>query len=94
MPPYLTGGPHRGSHRSARTERSSDSHPLRRSLSKLIGNTPTSIRTFATNKKYKRLIPRPSKLPHSRRLRWYEHEVLEWIDSTQPERYATNLGVP
>ncbi|AMV08683.1 helix-turn-helix transcriptional regulator [Xanthomonas citri] len=53
-------------------------------LSKLIGKTPTSIRTFATNKKYKHLIPRPFKLPHSRRLCWYEHEVLEWIDSTQP----------
>lgn len=53
-------------------------------LSKLLRKTPNSIRTFATNQKYKHLIPRPFKMPHSRRLCWYEHEVLEWIESTRP----------
>ena len=47
----------------------------------LIGKTPTTIRACSTNEKYAHLIPRPFKLPNSRRLCWYEHEVLEWIDS-------------
>lgn len=50
-------------------------------LSALIGKTATTIRTCATNQKYAHLIPRPFKMPHSRRLCWYEHEVLAWIDS-------------
>jgi predicted DNA-binding transcriptional regulator AlpA len=53
-------------------------------LSALIGKTPTTIRTCATNAKYQHLIPQPFKMPHSRRLCWYEHEVLEWIDSHRP----------
>ena len=53
-------------------------------LSALIGKTETTIRTFATNEKYKHLIPRPFKMPHSRRLCWYEHEVLGWIASNRP----------
>jgi|GEM_PF-6446201 len=39
-------------------------------LSEIIGKAPTSIRTAATNEKYKHLIPRPFKMPHSRRLAW------------------------
>jgi predicted DNA-binding transcriptional regulator AlpA len=53
-------------------------------LSALIGKTPTTIRTCATNAKYQHLIPKPFKMPHSRRLCWYEQEVLEWIDSQRP----------
>lgn len=50
-------------------------------LSALIGKTPTTIRTCVSNKKYSHLIPTPFKMPHSRRLCWYESEVLAWIDS-------------
>lgn len=53
-------------------------------LSTLIGKSATSIRTFATSEKYKHLIPRPFKMPHSRRLCWYEHEVLAWIEAHRP----------
>jgi predicted DNA-binding transcriptional regulator AlpA len=53
-------------------------------LSALIGKTPTTIRTCATNAKYQHLIPRPFKLPHSRRLCWYETDVLDWINSHRP----------
>lgn len=53
-------------------------------LSVLIGKSMTTIRTFATSSKYKHLIPRPFKLPNSRRLCWYENDVLEWIDATRP----------
>lgn len=53
-------------------------------LSALLGKTTNTIRTCATNRKYAHLIPRPFKLPHSRRLCWYEHEVLQWIESNRP----------
>lgn len=53
-------------------------------LSKLIGKTATTIRTCASNDKYRHLIPQPFKLPHSRRLCWYEHDVLAWIESQRP----------
>jgi predicted DNA-binding transcriptional regulator AlpA len=53
-------------------------------LSLLIGKSLTTIRTFATSEKYKHLIPRPFKMPGSRRLCWYEHDVLAWIASTKP----------
>uniref|UniRef100_A0A808FKC3 Uncharacterized protein n=1 Tax=Xanthomonas citri pv. phaseoli var. fuscans TaxID=473423 RepID=A0A808FKC3_XANCI len=55
-------------------------------VAELIGKAPTTIRTFATHKQFKdrNLIPRPFKLPNSRRLCWYEHEVRAWIDSTRP----------
>lgn len=53
-------------------------------LSLLIGKKVTSIRTCATSKDLKHLIPRPHKLPNSRRLCWYEHEVLAWIESNRP----------
>lgn len=52
-------------------------------LSELIGKAPTTIRTCATNAKYLHLIPRPFKMPHSRRLCWYEHDVLAWIDASR-----------
>lgn len=53
-------------------------------LSSLIGKTPTTIRTCATNKKYQHLIPPYFKMPHSRRLCWWEHEVLAWIELNRP----------
>lgn len=53
-------------------------------LAHLIGKTETTIRTCATNTKYAHLIPRPFKLPNSRRLCWYERDVLAWIESTRP----------
>lgn len=52
-------------------------------LSQLIGKTATTIRTCSTNEKYKHLIPRPFKMPHSRRLAWYEEEVLSWLAGAQ-----------
>jgi predicted DNA-binding transcriptional regulator AlpA len=53
-------------------------------LSALIGKTANTIRTCATNAKYQHLIPRPFKLPHSRRLAWYEEDVLAWLSKAQP----------
>lgn len=53
-------------------------------LSTLIGKSTTTIRTCATCHKYKHLIPRPFKLPNSRRLCWFESEVWAWIESTKP----------
>lgn len=53
-------------------------------VSAMIGKTETTIRTCATNEKYKHLIPKPFKMPHSRRLCWWEHEVLAWIESNRP----------
>lgn len=52
--------------------------------SALIGKAETTIRTCATNKKYQHLIPPPFKLPGSRRLCWWEHEVLAWMESNRP----------
>lgn len=48
-------------------------------LSQLIGKAATTIRTCATNKKYAHLIPRPFKLPGSRRLCWSREDVLAWM---------------
>lgn len=53
-------------------------------LSTVIGKAETTIRTCATNKKYQHLIPKPFKLPGSRRLCWWEHEVLAWIETNRP----------
>lgn len=53
-------------------------------LSERIGKTATTIRTCATNAKYAHLIPRPFKLPHSRRLAWYEDEVAKWLAAATP----------
>ena len=60
--------------------------PLRRTifieeLSLLIGKAATTIRTCATNRKYQHLIPRPHKMPHSRRLFWYEDDVKAWQEA-------------
>ncbi len=56
-------------------------------VAELIGKTPTTIRTFATHRRYKdrNLIPRPFKMPNSRRLCWYEHEVRQWVESSRQE---------
>lgn len=53
-------------------------------LSSLIGKTENTIRTCASNQKYKHLIPRPFKLPHSRRLSWHKKDVLDWIALSTP----------
>lgn len=45
-------------------------------LSALIHKSENTIRTCATNKKYQHLIPRPFKMPHSRRLCWWLDDVL------------------
>lgn len=52
-------------------------------LSELIGKAPTTIRTCATNAKYLHLIPRPFKMPNSRRLCWWESDVLAWINASR-----------
>lgn len=81
LPEALSGTPVNGDPRST-------SLPVRilftEQLSALIGKSPTTIRTFATSSKYQHLIPRPFKLPGSRRLCWYEKDVLDWIESTRP----------
>ncbi|MDE1714373.1 hypothetical protein PWG14_17820 (plasmid) [Chromobacterium amazonense] len=53
-------------------------------VSSIIGKSITTIRTCATNEKYKHLIPRPFKMPHSRRLAWYEKDVLAWLAGSLP----------
>jgi predicted DNA-binding transcriptional regulator AlpA len=52
-------------------------------LSQLINKTETTIRTCATNAKYLHLIPRPFKLPASRRLCWLLSDVLVWLGKAQ-----------
>lgn len=52
-------------------------------LAELIGKTPATIRTFAAKERYKHLIPAPFKMPHSRRLCWYEHEVFAWMEQNR-----------
>ena len=49
-----------------------------------IGKTATTIRTCATNSKYFHLIPRPIRLPNSRRLAWKEEDVQAWINQATP----------
>ncbi len=53
-------------------------------LSSIIGKTATTIRTCATNAKYHHLIPRPRKMPNSRRLFWYEEDVRAWQAASTP----------
>jgi predicted DNA-binding transcriptional regulator AlpA len=53
-------------------------------LSVLIGKAVTTIRTCATNRKYHHLIPRPRKMPNSRRLFWYEDDVSAWQAASTP----------
>lgn len=53
-------------------------------LSDRIGKTETTIRTCATNEKYFHLIPRPIRLPNSRRLLWREEDIRAWIDQATP----------
>lgn len=53
-------------------------------LAPMIGKSVTTIRTCSSNQKYHHLIPRPRKLPNSRRLCWTREEVAAWIDSTRP----------
>lgn len=53
-------------------------------LSEIIGKTTTTIRTCSTNEKYQHLIPRPWKMPGSRRLCWFRDEVMDWIQSNRP----------
>ena len=48
-----------------------------------IGKSANTIRTCSTNKKLQHLIPRPFKLPHSRRLCWYVRSL------EAPEEAAT-----
>lgn len=53
-------------------------------VSAIIGKTENTIRTCATNEKYFHLIPRPFKLPHSRRLLWREEDIHAWINQATP----------
>lgn len=50
-------------------------------LSVLIGKKVTTIRTCSSDHRYLHLIPRPSKLPGSRRLCWLKTDVLSWLES-------------
>ncbi|QDQ73117.1 helix-turn-helix domain-containing protein [Pseudoluteimonas lycopersici] len=47
----------------------------------LLALTVTTVRTYATAKRYRHLLPRHFKLPGGRRLLWDEDEVLEWMRS-------------
>ena len=53
-------------------------------VSAIIGKTATTIRTCATNEKYFHLIPRPLKLPNSRRLAWREEDIQAWLAQATP----------
>lgn len=53
-------------------------------LALLIGKSVTTIRTCSSNPKYHHLIPRPHKLPNSRRLSWTVEEVQKWMNSSRP----------
>ncbi len=61
-------------------------------LSKAIGKTATTIRTCATNEKYKHLIPRPYKLPNSRRLCWTVEDVQAWMEGARQVNPAGKRG--
>lgn len=75
-------------------------------LSLLIGKTENTIRTCASNEKYFHLIPRPIRLPNSRRLAWKQEDVQAWINQastvgqvrrrrgapTKAERVAARAG--
>ena len=63
-------------------------------LSQMIGKTTNTIRTCATNEKYAHLIPRPFKLPGSRRLAWYQADVLDWIQKAAQVEPAKKVGAP
>lgn len=84
LPEALTGKPF------VRVPLSESPPPIRvlfiEQLSLLIGKSCKTIRTFVSHAKYKdkNLIPRPFKMPGSRRLCWYEQDVLVWIESTRP----------
>jgi predicted DNA-binding transcriptional regulator AlpA len=53
-------------------------------LSRVIGKAVTTIRTNTTCKRYMHLIPRPVKLPNSRRLAWRWTSVRQWLEAAQP----------
>lgn len=67
-------------------------------LSELIGKAVSTIRTFSTSKKYAHLIPRPHRLPGSRRLCWAKDDVLAWLEQAevvQPKtHHQPRLGPP
>ena len=63
-------------------------------LALLIGKTCNTIRTCSTNEKYAHLIPRPSKLPRSRRLVWRRADVLNWIQNAALVQPAKKVGAP
>lgn len=66
-------------------------------LSRLIGKAATTIRWAATNAKAAHLIPRPFKLPGSRRLCWHRDEVLAWMAQAtpvQPKSRKARSGPP
>ena len=52
-------------------------------LSALLGKEATTIRTCATAVKYAHLIPRPFKMPHSRRLYWRKEDVVAWLSKSE-----------
>jgi predicted DNA-binding transcriptional regulator AlpA len=80
LPEAISGAPVAGN--------PSDALPIRilfiEQVSQLLGKSVATVRTFATCKRYLHLIPRPFKMPHSRRLCWYESDVLKWIESARP----------
>jgi predicted DNA-binding transcriptional regulator AlpA len=63
-------------------------------LSQLIGKATTTIRTCATNAKYFNLIPKPSKMPASRRLFWTREEVDSWLNRSTTVNPVKRSGRP
>jgi predicted DNA-binding transcriptional regulator AlpA len=63
-------------------------------LSQLIGKATTTIRTCATNAKYFHLIPKPSKMPTSRRLFWTREEVDCWLNRSTAVNPVKRSGRP
>ncbi len=63
-------------------------------LSKVIGKAPTTIRTCATNIAYQHLIPRPFRMPGSRRLSWDKASVLAWLNNSEQVTAKRGPGRP
>lgn len=53
-------------------------------MSRLLGLSETTIRTYATARQYIHLLPRPFKRPGGRRLLWDADEVRAWLAAGRP----------
>lgn len=61
-------------------------------LAGLIGKTEATIRTCSSVQRLQHLIPRPFKLPGSRRLCWWDCDIFEWMANGQTVQPSTPLA--